>query len=326
MNDAGDAVYMGDEAKRHRIAPLVVGSLNAHGWPSGEHPPVAMMLIIDVDAVPGFREILVRQRNGEEFDISSRWASAVDKKGKRPPELVLDFYLPEVDLGIAIHIDVDRHPDSIGAAIRTDRVVVIDPETSLRLQREPFDNGALEDLRLFTVQPPDPSPAIGVLQQRFDFPRQTQVTQRRELTGQEELERFFAGGRTPASIGVQMRGDGLSVIAMIDSDLDSVKEKVPDGASVEGAWAAITAGELSVIAFDLVVDGEPLARWLICDPAEDILLAGSHGAHWVMLANEPTGPSGAELWWSSAIHVLVKQVEALRAVYAERTGGANSGS
>lgn len=312
---------MGDEAERRRIAPLVVGSLDVHSSSDSEHPPVAMLLSVDVDSVPGFREILTRQQNGEEFDVSSRWASAVDKTGRRPPELVLDFYLPEFDLGIAIHIDVDRHPDSIGAAIRTDRVIVVDPETLLSLQRKPVDSKALEGLRLFTVQPPDPAPAIGVIQQRFDFPRAAQVTERHELTGKEDLERFFAGGRTPASIGIQMRGDDLSLITMIDADLDSVKERIPDGSNVEGAWSAIMAGELSVIAFDLVVDGETLARWLICDPDDDILLTGSNGAHWVMLANEPTGPSGAELWWSSTIRVLVKQVEALRAVYMERVVG-----
>src|SRR5215203_3084580 len=325
MSEAEGQVYMGDEAKRYRVVPLVVGSINVPGTPDqGEHPPVAMMLTIDVDAVPGFREVLARQQGGEEFDVSSRWATAIDKKGRRPPELVLDFYLPEFDLGVAIHINVDQHPDSIGAAVRTNRVIIVDPEISLRLQREPL-KGTLEDLRVFTVQPPDSSPAIGVLQQRFDLPRETYMPERHEPTSTEELEEFFAGGRTPTAASVQIRGDGLSVITLIDPDVGSMKEKIPDEARVDGAWGVIAAGGHSVLAFEASAKGERLGRWLIPDPPEDIVLAGSHGAHWVVLASQPSGQEGgAESWWKSAIHVLVEQVEALRALHIARAEAAEA--
>jgi hypothetical protein len=321
VNEKIEQVDLGDESKRRRVTPLVVGSLNGADLEGGtNHLPVAMLLTVDPDGVPGFGEVLRRQSNGEEFDVTSRWASAVDRTGTHPPQLVLDFYLPGVDLGISIFIDVDEHPDSIRAAIRTGMVVIVDPEASLRLQREPLGK-TLEDLRVFTVQPPDASPAIGVLQQRFDFPIEATAPERREVPPDdrmEALDRFFFEGRSLAGVAVQINGDSLSMIALIDPELSSVKAKIPEGAELEGEWAALTAGEHCIIAFDLAIDGSRIARWLIPDPDDEIVLAGSSGAHWVVMAEAPAGEGGYESWVDSSISMVVKQVEALRAVNIER--------
>src|SRR5262245_1317297 len=231
---------MQEGAKRYRITPLAVGSLSRpRPKGEGEYPPLAMLLVIDVDAVPGFREVIVRQQKGEEFDVTSRWASLTDRSGEnRPPQLVLDFYLPEVDLGVAVHIDVDQHPDSIGAAIQSGLVVLVDPHDSLRLQREPVER-VLDELRVFAMRPPDLTPAIGIPGHRVDLPRIGDLPARQAVTPEDAgdaLEAFFAGGRGVAGVGVQMQGHGLSAIVLVDPDLASVKKAIPGDATLEGEW------------------------------------------------------------------------------------------
>lgn len=316
----GTGTEMGDEAKRHRLMPLQIGSFDGARTASGERPPLAMMLTVDADAVPGFREVLDRQRAGEEFDVTSRWISVTDRKGRRPPWLVLDFYLPEVDLGIAIYIDVDSSPRSIQAAIRTGLVVVLDPEASLRFHRDPsFET--LEQLRVFAMRPPDARPAVGVLQQRFAFPRRTVVPEHVQVSpddGPEAVAAFFSGARSVSGVGVQISGDALPLIILVDPEIEKLQEGIPTGSELEGSWALFAAGEESAIVFELAIGGNRYARWRIDQPADDVVLAGSGGVHLVALVDQLPVAGGGEAFMWEILHVEVGESEALRELRFQR--------
>lgn len=326
MNESVAHTDMGDEEKRHRIVPLVVGSVSVPDPNGGaQHKPLAMLLTIDIDAVPDLREIFRRQQDGEEFDVRARWAAAMDRTGTHPPNLVLDFYLPEFDLGIAIYIDVDEHPKSIQAAILTGRAILVDPERSVQLQEEDEIGTALDELRVFTVQPPDPKPAIGVLQQRFNFPRPTYEPERQAVTAEnseEVAEEFFADSRVAAGAAVYVRGDGPSSIIIVDPESAVLKDRIPDGTRVEGRWGVIAGGEHVVLAFDAMVGAERLGRWLIADPPEELVRAGSNGAHSVAVVSELStdDQDQADRQWREAIHAWVSHVEALRALRLGQLG------
>ncbi|HEX5609819.1 MAG TPA: hypothetical protein VFX45_06985 [Solirubrobacterales bacterium] len=304
---------MGDLSKRHRLIPLQIGSFDAPRTASGERPPLAMLVTVNADAVPGFRKVLDRQRAGEEFDVTSRWISVTDRKGK-PPWLVLDFYLPEVDLGIAIYIDVDESPRSIQAAIRTGLVVVLDPEASLQFHRDPsFET--LKKLRVFAMRPPDPRPATGVLQQRHAFPRPTIVPEHVQVSpddGPEAVAAFFADARPVSGVGVQINGDALSVIILTDPTIEQLRKDIPTGSKLEGSWALFAAGEDSAILFELKIGGERLARWRIDRPPDDVVLAGSGGVHLVALVDQMPTTGGGEVFLWDVLHVEVGESEALR--------------
>jgi hypothetical protein len=320
MSGATLECEMGDESKRHNLVPLVVGSLSIPDPTGGaQHPPFAMLLTVDVDTVPGFRDVLSRQLAGEEFDVFARWAAEIDEGGGSPPQVVLDFYLPELELGISIYIDVDRHPESIQVAIQTGRVIVIDPELSVRLQQEEEIGTALDELRVFSVEPPDPSPLIGVLQQRFDFPREAYEPERHALTPETSAaaaEKFVADGRIVTGAGVCVRGDGPASIVLVDPESGPIAEKIPTGAKVEGRWGVIAAAEHSVLAFDAVAEDEHIGRWLIADPPEELVRTGSNGAHAVAVLTElsPDDQEETDRHWGRAIHAWVPHVEALRAL------------
>jgi hypothetical protein len=321
---------MGEEGKRHRLAPMMVGSLSTPDPDGGSnHPPFAMLLTVDVDAVPGFREVVARQEAGEEFDVAARWAAAMDDEGNHPPHAVLDFYLPEFDLGIAIYIDVDEYPNSIQAALRTGRVAIVDPPTSARLQQADDVAAALDEVRAFSVQPPDPAPLVGVLQQRFDFPRERYEPIRETLTPETSAEvanAFLEGGTIVAGAGVFVRGDAPSSIILVDPGSGSLRAELADDAKVEGRWGVMAAGEHSVVAFDAVADGAPLGRWLIADPPDELVRVGSNGAHGVsvLTALPSDDQDEANRLWKAGIHAWVPHVESLRALRLEREKSSSS--
>jgi hypothetical protein len=299
---------------------LLVGSLSVPDLSGGaQHVPLAMLLTVDVDQVPGFREVLQRQEAGEEFDVVSRWAALTDEGGGMPPQAILDFYLPDFDLGVEIYVDVDEHPRSLQAAIQTGHVMVMGPDLYERLQHEDEIGAKLDDMRIFTVQPPDPTPIVGLLHQRFDLPQPVYRPDQQKLSanvGEEAAAEFLEGARPVTLAAVSVRGDGPVTIALVDPESASLKAEIPSGAKVEGRWGAIVAGGRSVLAFDIFAGGKQIGRWVIGDPPAELVRAGSHGAHGVGILTELSkdDQAAADRQWSEGIHAWVTHVEALRQV------------
>lgn len=309
---------MREDVERHILKPLVVSSVLLPD-PSGaaEHVPVALLVSVNPDDVPGFREILNRQEAGEEFDVNTRWGAGMDEEGEHSPTVLVDFYLPEFELAIVIPIDVDEYPNSIQAGIRTGRVAIVDPDRYLRLLEAPEMGTAMDELRVFTVQPGDPTPAIGVLQQRFNYPRPSYQPEMQTLTPEVSAavgEKFIEGGRMASAAAFVLRGDGPTTIFLVDPESGPIKEAVSDEAKVEGRWGAISGKEHDVLAFDAFADGRHLGRWLMLDPDIDLVRAGTHGSHSVAIVKEPLSKDQEEAnrQWREALHVWVANVETLR--------------
>lgn len=320
MGGTDAEVDLGDLEKRRKVAPLLVGSLSVPDLSGGsKHVPLAMLLTVDVDKIPGFREVLQRQEAGEEFDVISRWVALTDAGGGMPPQAVLDFYLPDFDLGVEIYVDVDEHPRSLQAAIQTGHVMVVGPDLYERLQHEDEIGAKLDELRIFTVQPPDPTPIVGLLHQRFDLPRPVYHPDQQTLSanvGDEAAAEFLQGARSVTLAAVSVRGDGPVAIALVDPESASLKAGIPTGAKVEGRWGAIIAGTRSVLAFDVFAEGKQVGRWVIGEPPAELIRAGSHGAHGVgiLTALSQDDQAEADRQWSEGIHAWVTHVEALRQV------------
>ena len=320
MNPSDGSVDLGDVENRHRITPLVVaGALLPDPSGGSGHAPFALMLSIDVDSVPGFREVIDRQRAGEEFDVVSRWGAAVDKSGEHAPLAIVDFYLPEFELGIAIGIDVDEHPGSILTAIQSGLVLILDTDSYERLQMADKSGSLLEELRPFSVQPTDPKALIGVMQQRFNMPLQRYEPERIVLTDEnrgEMIAKLFADARPVKGIGVSVRGDGPATIILADPDSASLREKIPEGAKVEGRWGIFAGEKHSIATFDAFADGLQIGHWVLPAMTEEAVRAGSNGVHWVAIVTELDSRDREkfEAEMGEAILAWVTHVEALRSL------------
>jgi len=277
------------------------------------------MLSVDVDSVPGFREVIERQRTGEEFDVVARWGAATDKTGEQAPLAIVDFYLPEFELGIAIGIDVDEHPGSILAAISSGLVIILDTESYERFQMADEPGVLLDELRPFCVQPTDPRALIGLMQQRFNMPLQNYEPERVELTDEnrdELISKLFADARPVEGIGVSVRGDGPATIILIDPDSASLRQKIPEGAKVEGRWGALVGEEYSIATFDVFADAVQIGHWVLPEISEEVVRAGSNGVHWVAIATalDTENRDKFEAQMKAAISARVTHVEALRSL------------
>ena len=310
---------LGDPDKQHKVVPLVVSSILTPD-PSGgeEHPPQAMLVSIDAESIPGFGEILDRQEAGEEFDVVSRWGALTDQDGKHSPLVLLEFYLPDFDLGVSIPVEVDEYPKSILAAIKTKKIVIVDPAPYVRLQEEGEVLGLLDEMRVFTISPPDATPAIGVMQQRFDLPRPKYEAEKHDLdegNRKAAIDLFLKDARPVAGVGYMIRGNGPVLIALVDPESGEIAERIPRGAKVEGRWGAMSGGGKAVLAFDAVYDGELIGHWILPpDPDKGLIQAGSNGAHEVAIFTELTkgDPEKFEEQMASAIRVWVEHCEVFR--------------
>ena len=284
-----------------------------------------MLLVVDPTQVPQLVELFDRQQDGEEFDVHSRWGAAMDEGGNCPPQVLIDFYLPELNFGVTIHVDADEYSNSIQVGIRSRRVILVDPDRWIRLQEQDEVGKALNEMRVFSMDPSDPSPAIGVLQQRFDYPRAVYEPEKYELTPETSpiaAEAFAKGARPVSAAAYQLRGDGPATIILVDPDLASVKERIPAEATLEGRWGSLIGEEHSVIAFDAVLGAEVIGRWLLGDPSEDLVRIGANSAHAVtVLSEKPSGDQRrVEELWKEGVHVWVPHVEALRTLHLGRLG------
>jgi hypothetical protein len=278
-----------------------------------------MILTVDVDSVPGFREILERQREGEVFDVNSRWGAEMDRAGDAAPLVILDFYLPEEDLGVEIIVDVDENPKAIAAGVQTGMIIVLDPDTNEHLQVAEEIAGVLAESRVFSVNPPDPWPAMAALQQRFDFPQEPAELYRLDVSGDSgaaALKQFFTDAHPVSSIGVSVSGRELPTIVLIDPDSQSIAASVPEDAKVEGAWGVLEGAENVGLTFVAHIDETPIGHWVLPEAPEQIVRAGSNGAHGVAIITEMVGddPERSAELMGEAIKVFVPKAEALRSL------------
>lgn len=317
MSNSADATDVGDITERYCVEPLLVAGLTAPDAADGSKgDPAGMLVSIDVSAIPGLGVILDRQGAGECFDIVSRWGGEVDQSGESPPRAVVDFFLPDFDLGVSIFIDVDKASDSIRTAIRTGRIFIVDPSRCKRLQEADEIGTELDRLRPLTVSPPDPKPAIALLQQRIDLPAEEYQLESIELSTANQhaaLEAFVDGARSVSKVGVQVSGEGPSVIVLVDQSSGSLAGKIEEGVRVEGRWGVMAGEDHSLVLFDAVGPEGHIGRWVMGDPPFELVRAGSNGAHWVVIATElESGENDSQRQIDAGIHAWVPRVEALR--------------
>ena len=227
-----------DSGERHRVLPLMVASLLIPSEQAdSKHTPHAMAITLDVDTIPGLREVFNRQRAGEEFDVVSRWGALMDADGTESPLALVDFYLPEVNLGVEIIIDVDRYPDSLLAGVRSGTVYLLDTELSQELQQRDISS-AIAEYQPLVIKPPDPKLVVGILQQRHDLPFETYQPEFRDVTPElhnNEVCVFIEGTRLITSYAIQYYPDGSPTILIVESALDEIRKAVQEDAKLKDA-------------------------------------------------------------------------------------------
>lgn len=271
---------------RHRVVPLMVASLlTPQEGPGARRDPYGMVLTLDVDAIPGLRDVFTRQRGGATFDVVSRWGAAIDNEEDETPLVLVDFYLPEVELAVEIAIDVDDNLDSLLVGIRSGTVVLVDEELSLAFQKTDIAT-AFAEYQPLVIQPPDPKPAIGVIQQRHELPVEAYQPERREVTpgtSHSELEQFIENTTVVLQSAIQYHRAGTPTIVLVDPGVAPLQAAIAPGAEPEGRWALLAGDKHNVMRFDAFLAGRSLGRWLLFNPAEAVIRAGASGAHMVML-------------------------------------------
>jgi len=276
--------------------------------------PFAMVITILVDAVPGLRDVFKRQRNGEEFDVRSRWASEVDLNGVRSPVVLVDFLILDPLIGVEIPIPVDGHPKPIEAGIRSGLIIVRDPELAEVMQKRNHAS-ALNEYRPLALRPPDPSPIVGVLQQRFDFPRRMSEANSayEELVPNSEAAREFAKGTRQISGAYLLYRRGLTpMLILVDSRVGECLTGV--SGKVEGQWTAATEAGDQILRFEAVAGGETVGRWILANPDERFVRAGASGAHSVVVLAEAPTEDVIDQQLAGGLHAWAQGANAFRAL------------
>jgi hypothetical protein len=303
--------------RRHRITPIMAASLEvASPGISTQREAHAMAITIDVDEVPGLRRVFSRQRAGEEFDVISRWGAAVDTEDDAAPYALVDFYLPEVDIGVEIAIEVDRYPDSLLAGIRSGTVFIIDAELSGLLQKCDIAS-TLDEYKPLALRLPDPKPVIGVLQQRFDLPREAYEPERRPVTPttqQAEFEAFIVDANPVTTYAIQYRNEGTPTIVIVDPIVRRLRDRIAGDARLEGRWGLLVGDKHTLLRFDGFANGIEFGRWILSNPSESLIRAGAAGAHSVALISERPSEDQdeADRQWREGVHLWVSHVEVFR--------------
>jgi hypothetical protein len=300
-----------------RVWPLMVGGIGNDGSLDPYDSPFAMVITIEVNAVPGLREVFTRQRNGEEFDVKSRWGTWVDLAGVKSPVARLDFLILDPKIGVEILVPVDPHRKPIEAGIRSGLIIVRDPELAGAMQKQsPF--GALNTHRPLALRPPDPSPVIGALQQRFDFPRKkTEIGGPLiELTPSSPAsDEFVNGVRIPRGAHVLYQRGLIPTLILVDPAVGASPGCQPP-VGVEGRWAAATGAGDKLLRLEIDAAGSTIGRWLLINPDEQFVRAGASGAHRiVVMAEDPSkNPSVRSRQLEDGLHAWVRGVSPLRAL------------
>jgi hypothetical protein len=294
------------------VSSLLIPSEHA----DSKHTPHAMAITLDVDAIPGLRDVFDRQRAGEEFDVECRWGALMDADGTESPLALVDLYLPDVNLGVEIIIDADRYPDSLLAGVRSGTIYLLDPDLSQELQKRDISS-AITEYRPLVIKPPDPKPVVGILQQRHDLPLETYQPEFRDVTAEShnaEVCAFIERTRPITSYAIQYHPDGSPTILIVESALDEIREAVHEDAKLEGRWALLAGKEHNLLRFDGFADGHQLGRWLLPDPQPNLVRAGAAGPHIVVMTAEvPTKEQHHDrALWEQGLALWVSHVEVLR--------------
>lgn len=321
MDKTADELFA-EAGPRQRVLPLMVGSLR-EPRPSDEvaHPPYGMAITLDVDAISGLSDVIARQRGGEVFDVVARWGAAMDETGEHSPLVLVDFFMPQTGVGAEIGIEVDQFPDSLIAGIQSGRIVLLDSDLSEVLQKRDI-SATLTEYKPITLEMPDPKPAIGVLQQRFDFPRGVYAPQRRDVTpetSEDDFEEFVAGAALTRLAALQYRPDGAPTIILVDPGSAGTRAQIDEDATVEGRWGALGGDEHCLLRFDAFADGTQIGSWLLPDPGEQIIRGGASGAHWVAVLADLPREAGeeADRQWQEGLHAWVPHVEVFRTLLVQ---------
>src|SRR5688500_16330139 len=81
------------------LRPVVVGSMWTHGAAGSDEVSESMFIVIDLDQVPALSRLFERQREGEEFDLITRWGVGTIDDSQSPYSF-FEVYFPTEKLGI----------------------------------------------------------------------------------------------------------------------------------------------------------------------------------------------------------------------------------
>ena len=165
------------------------------------------------------------------------------------------------------------------------------------------------------LRPPDPSPAIGALQQRFDFPRRTSEagSAYEELAPGSQAAHEFAEGTRQISGAYLLYRRGLTpMLILVDSNVGECLAGV--SGKVEGQWTAATEAGNQILRFEAVADGETVGRWILANPDERFVRAGASGAHSVAVLAEAPIEDAIDQQLAGGLHAWAQGANAFRAL------------
>ncbi len=158
---------------------------------------------------------------------------------------------------------------------------------------------------------------IGVLQQRFDLPREAYEPERRPVTPasqRAEFGAFIANANLVTTYAIQYRDEGTPTIVIVDPIVRKVRERIADDARLEGRWGLLDGDKRNLLRFDGFANGIEFGRWILSNPDESLIRAGAAGAHSVTLISERPSEDQeeAERQWQQGVHLWVPHVEVFR--------------
>lgn len=264
------------------IVPQTVGVIPVRFRGEGKEHPACMVIVFDLETVPGLPETVDRHQRGEELNIKTRWIALLPKDPSGPATVLLSLQLLDRDLVLYVAIDLDRHKPGLMIAAQTKHVVIAESslESDLRLQdpRKAFQNGKS---MIFEVE--DARPLLQSFLQRFDIQPKTLASEISMGGAGKEGESVaeFLDGTTPVELSTLRTVPGKPmIVVLVDPAVGSLRERLGSKPYFEGLWSVRRSEDGPIARLDCNLEGERIASWVLHAPSQEfarLVASGSHG-------------------------------------------------
>lgn len=268
------------------IVPYTIGVMQAQGA-GGDGLAVSMVVVLNLDDVPGLGEAVDRNGRGEQFDTVTAWGIS------QPPEFdspvaMLALELPEIDLGFYVAIVVDEYIKGLRVAAQTKNVMIVDAEQYRHLNSEgPFEAFKHGKSMKFTVE--DANPLLRVLLQRLDFPSKGLGSEASEDEGKEAVvsAEEFIDGATPVSVAaIQVTAGDPSIVALVDPRARTLNYRLGSNPYFDGRWSTMATDDGPLARLDCSLEGERVGSWFVRNPPQELVRATASAAHGVLIIDK----------------------------------------
>jgi hypothetical protein len=273
------------------VIPSNVSTLQMVLPSSPEAWPFAMLLILDLEAVPGLTEAVDRHQRGERLDIKSAWITLLPEEDPKDSAIaVLALQLPELDLSFLVWIDVDANSEGLKIAAKTDKVIIVDEETGRHLRAQDLDKAVGGRELGFRVD--DVDPLLQMLLQRVDIPLPSGATEKAE-----ESDAEFVDGAKPASVTALLTGaDAPPLVMLFDPRLEvgTFRDQLGTREFFDGYWKVRMTEEGLVARIDCGAGDERIGSWILSGAPQELGRAIVGESHGVFIVDEPAEESDGE--------------------------------